>query len=117
MRKNEDSIASFKDAQQVVRNGPSKVLGQIVDLLVNKNIVGLGFFVNNGKGENMKSKSALGKYQDIFHSGDYLHPTVSRINAIMEDEEEQEMPSYVTHEVRVQNWVTIDVPSCIHISK
>ena len=91
-------------------------MGQIVDTPVNKNRVGLGFSVKNNEGENMKPKSALGKYQDIFHSGGYLHPTVPRINAIVEDEAEQEMPNCVTHGVRVQNWIIIDVPSYIHIS-
>ena len=93
VRENENSIASFKDAQQVVRNGPSKVWGQIVDPPMNKNRAGLGFSVKNNKGENMKPKSALGKYQDIFHSGGYLHPTILRINDILEGEEEQEMPA------------------------
>ncbi|MEM5332348.1 hypothetical protein VSR34_38635, partial [Paraburkholderia sp. JHI2823] len=65
----------------------------------------------------MKSKSALAKYQDIFHIRGYLHPTVPRINAITKGEAEQEMPNYVTHGVRVQYWITIDVPSCVHISK
>ena len=65
----------------------------------------------------MKPKSALGKYQDIFHSGGYLHPTVPGINAILEGELKQEMPNYVTHGVRNLNWITIDVPSCIQISK
>ena len=35
----------------------------------------------------------------------------------MEDEAEPEIPNYVTHRVRVKNWITIDVPSCIHVSK
>ena len=117
IRGNENSIASFKYAQQVMRNGPSKVWGQIVDPLVNKNRVGLGFSMKNDKGKNMKMKSALGKYQDIFHSRGYLHPTVPRINVIVEDEEEHEMLNYVTRGIRVQNWVTIDVPSCIYVSK
>ena len=117
IRGNENSMASFKDAQQVVRNGHSEVWGQIVDPPVNKNRVGLGFSVKNNKGKSMKLKSAAGKYQDIFRSGGYLHPTVSRINAIVEDETEQERSNYVTHRVRVQNWMTIDVPSCIHVSK
>ena len=73
--------------------------------------------MKRNKGEHMKPKSTLGKYQDIFHSGDYLHPTVSRINAIMEDEKDQKIPSYVTHGVRVQNWVTIDVLACFHVLK
>ena len=88
-----------------------------MDPPVNKNRAGLGFSVKSNKGENMKLKSALGKYQDIFHSGGYLHPTIPRINAIVEDEVEQKMMNYVTHGVRVQNWITIDVPSFIHVSK
>ena len=73
--------------------------------------------MKNVKGKGMKPKSATGRYQDIFRSGGYLHPTVSRINAIMEGEAEQETPNYVMHGVRVQNWITIYVPSCIHVSK
>ena len=76
-------------------------MGRIVDPPVRKNRVGLGFSVKNGKGENMKPKAALVKYQDIFHSGGYLHPTVPRINAIVEGEAEHEMLNYVTHGVRV----------------
>ena len=84
---------------------------------MNKNIASLGFSTKNGKGEIMKLKSALGKYHDIFHNGGYLHPTVPWINAILEGGEEQEMPNYVTHGVRVQNWITINVPYCIHVLK
>ena len=36
-------MASFKDAQQVVRNGYTEVWGRIVDPPVNNNRVGLGF--------------------------------------------------------------------------
>ena len=50
-----------------MRNGPSKVWEQLFDPHVNKNRVGLTFSVKNNKGEIMKLKSALGKYQDIFH--------------------------------------------------
>ena len=49
----------------------------------------------------MKLKLALGKYQSIFHSGGYLYPIVPRINAIVEDEAENEMSNYVTHGIRV----------------
>ena len=59
----------------------------------------------------------MSSYHDVFRSGGYFHLTDSRINVVEEDEAEQEMPNYVTHGVRVQNWVTFDVPSCIHISK
>lgn len=100
-----------------MRNGRSEVWGQIVNPPVNKNRVGLGFSVKEDKGKSMKPKSAARKYQDIFRSGGYLHPTIFGINAIVEDEAESEVSNYVTHRVRVQNWITIDVPSCIHASK
>ena len=89
-------MVSLKDAQQVVRKGHSELWGQIMDPPVNKNIAGLGFSLNNDKGKGMKPKSAARKYQDIFHIRGYLHPTVSKINAIVEDEAEQERPNYVT---------------------
>ena len=117
IRGNDNSMISLKDAQQVVRKGHSEVWGQSVDPAGSKNREKLGFSLKNDKGKGMKPKSAANKYQDIFHGGGYLHPTISRINAIVEDEAEQEMPKYVTHRVRVQNWITIDVPSCIHVSK
>ena len=117
IRGNENSMVSLKDAKQVVHKGHSEVWGQIVDPPVKKNRVGLGFSLKNDKGKSMKPKFAACKYQDIFHSGGYLHPTVSEINAIVEDEAEQEMENYVTHRVRVKNWITSDVPSCMHVSK
>ena len=87
-----------------------------MDPPVNKNRAGLGFFSNIGKGEGLKSKSTVNSYQDVFRSGGYLHPIDSGINAVEEDEAEQEVLNYVTHGVCVQNWVTIDVPSCMHVS-
>ena len=100
-----------------MHHGHSEVWGQIVDPLVNKIRYGLGFSVKNDMGKSMKLRAAAGKYQYIFFSGGYLHPTVSEINSIVEDEVEPEIPNYVMHEVRVQNWITIDGPSCIHVSK
>ena len=110
-------MVSLKDAQQVVHKGHSGVWGQIMDPPVNKNSADLGFSLKNDKGKGMKPKSTAGRYQDMVCSGGYLNLTVSRINTIVEDEAEQEMPNYVTHEVRVQNWITIDILSCIHVSK
>ena len=84
---------------------------------MNKNRTGLDFSSKNGKGESLKSKSSVNSYHDVFRSGGYLHPIDYEINVVEEDEAEQEAPNYVTHGVRVQNWVSIDVPSCIYISK
>lgn len=51
-KKSEGSIASFKDAQQVVRSGPAEMWGKVVELPENINHSGLGFVVvmgNKGK--------------------------------------------------------------------
>ena len=117
VRRNKNSMTSLKDAKQVVRNGPSKVWGQVIDPPLNKNRDGLRFSAENGKGESLKSKSSVNSYHDVFRSGGYLHPIGSGINVVEEDKAEQEAPNYVTRGVRVHNWVTIDVPSCIHVSK
>ena len=98
MRKNEDFITLFEDVQQVVQKGPSNVWGQVINPLVNRNGTGFGFSM---KKEVVKLKSALSKYQDIFHSAWYLYSTTLRINVILEDETEQEMLNFVTHGVRV----------------
>ena len=95
IRINENSMVSLKDAQQFMRKGHSEVWVQIVDPPVNKNRADLGFSMKNDKGKSMKTKSAVRKYQDIFRSGGYLYPTVFRINAIVEDEAELEMPNCV----------------------
>ena len=115
IRRIENFVVSLKDAQQVVRNGHNAVWGQLVDPPVNKSRAGLGFSLKNG--ESLKSKSSVNSYHDVFRSGGYLHPIGSGINVVEEDEVEQEVSNYVTHGVRVQNRVTIDAPSCIHISK
>ena len=47
IRGNENFIASFKAAQQVVHNGPNKAWGKIVDPPVNKYRGGLGSSVKN----------------------------------------------------------------------
>ena len=88
-----------------------------MDPPVNENRTSLGFSSKIGKGKSLKSKSNVNSYHDVFRSGGYLHPIDSGINDVEEDEAEQEVLNYVTHGVRVQNWVTIDVPSCIHVSK
>ena len=102
VRKNEDFVVSLKDAQQVVRNGHNTVWGRLVDPPMNKNRIGLGFSLKNGKGESLNSKSTVNSYHDVFRSRGYLHPIGSRINVVEEDEV-QEVLNYVTHGVQVQN--------------
>ena len=54
IKKSEDSIISFKDAQQVIKKGPSNVRGQVIDLPGNKNITGMGFSLKKDKNEVVK---------------------------------------------------------------
>ncbi|XP_058757379.1 uncharacterized protein LOC131630634 [Vicia villosa] len=114
-KKNKASIASFKDAQQVVQKGPSGVWGQMVSLPENKNRAGLGLSLS-GK-SIVKSESAFRPYQEIFRSAGFLHPTPPEVDAIIGDEPEPEMPNFVTHGKMIKNWITVDVPECTHVSK
>ncbi|XP_058751635.1 uncharacterized protein LOC131624732, partial [Vicia villosa] len=94
IKKDEASIASFKDAQLVVQNGHSGVWGQVVSLQENRNRAGLGFSASDKS--VMKSESAFRPYQEMFHSAGFLHPTLPEVNAIVEDEPEPEVPSFVS---------------------
>ena len=38
------------------------------------------------------------------------------VDAILEDEEE-EVPNFVTHRLICQNWMAVDVPTIVHVSK
>ena len=115
VQKTEDSIASLKDAHNVVQKGLSNVWGQVIEPKVNKNGFGLGFSTKIRR-EMLKSGPVTVKYPDVFRSAGYLDPTVPGVNAIVEDGPEQEMPNFVTHGTKVCNWTAIDIPTCIHVS-
>src|SRR3954462_1759384 len=114
-KKDEASIASFKDAQLVVQNGHSGVWGQVVSLQENRNRAGLGFSASDKS--VMKSESAFRPYQEMFHSAGFLHPTLPEVDAIVEDEPEPEVPNFVTHGKMIKNWIVIDILECTHVSK
>lgn len=113
VQRSENSIASLKDAHNVVQKGPSNVWGQVIEPKLNKNGCGLGFSMNLRR-EVLKSGPVAAKYPNVFRSVVYLDPIV---NAIVEDGPEQEMPDFVTHGTRVCTWTVVDIPTCIHVSK
>ncbi|XP_050890276.1 uncharacterized protein LOC127095663 [Lathyrus oleraceus] len=63
-KKSEGSIASFKDAQQIVKTGPTEMWGKVIELPENVNHAGLGFV--DGK---QVQTSVVRPFKDIFHSG------------------------------------------------
>ncbi|XP_050915476.1 uncharacterized protein LOC127130527 [Lathyrus oleraceus] len=62
-KKSEGSIASFKDAQQIVKTGPTEMWGKVIELPENVNHAGLGFV--DGK---QVQTSVVRPFKDIFHS-------------------------------------------------
>ncbi|MCI90275.1 hypothetical protein A2U01_0111567, partial [Trifolium medium] len=55
--------------------------------------------------------------EDTFHSTGFIHSPLSEANAIIEDDPEEDSPSFVTHGVVCRIWTAVDVPSVIHLSK
>ena len=93
-KKSGASIYSYKDAQQVVHQGPSNVWGQVIEISENKNKAGLGFSHENV--ESMRPKSVFTPYQEIFRNGGFVNPKHPEVDVVLDDEPEFERPSYVT---------------------
>ncbi|XP_050919131.1 uncharacterized protein LOC127136637 [Lathyrus oleraceus] len=110
VKKNGESMTYLKDTRQVVENGQSVGWGQVVELAENKNIVVLGF----SPGSTHKDLKCT---QEVFHSVGFIHSKDQSATAILEDDQEQEAPIFVTHEVMCQNWNAVDVLSVTHLSK
>lgn len=113
-KKSEGSIASFKDAQQVVKSGPVEMWGKVIELPENGNRTGLGFVGSSGK---QVQASIVRPFNDIFRSGGFINMMSSEEDAIVEDKPEDEGLSFVTPGIIVKNWTTVNIPSCVHIPK
>ncbi|XP_050888564.1 uncharacterized protein LOC127093674 [Lathyrus oleraceus] len=70
-KKSEGSIASFKDAQQIVKTGPTEIWGKVIELPENVNHTGLGFV-----GGKQVQTSVVRPFKDIFHSGMKILPQI-----------------------------------------
>ncbi|GAU10143.1 hypothetical protein TSUD_418590, partial [Trifolium subterraneum] len=114
-KKNGASICSLKDAQEVVQNGLFTGWGKVVTLLENKHREGLGFSPSSARA--IKTNVGVKLIKDTFYSAGFIHPPSPEANAIIEDDSEEDSPSFVTHGVVCQNWIAIDIPYAIHISK
>lgn len=110
VKKNEASMTSLKDAQQVVENGQVVGWGQGFELAENKNKVGLGF-------SSGSTRRDLKHIHEVFYSAGFIHSKDQFAAAILEDNQEQKVPNFVTHRLMCQNWIIVDVPSVIHLSK
>ncbi|XP_050919124.1 uncharacterized protein LOC127136630 [Lathyrus oleraceus] len=109
-RKNGESMTSLKDVQQVLENGQSARWGQVMELVENKNRAGLGF----SPGSTLRD---LKRIQEVFHNIGFISSKDQSDVAILEDDEEQEAPNFVTHGSICKNWIDVDVPFVIHLSK
>lgn len=103
-------MTSLKDSQQIMENGQSIGWGQVVELAENKNRVCLGF----SPGPTCRD---LKHIQEVFHNDGFVHSKDQAAVAILGDDQEQEAPNFVTHELMCQNWTTINVTSIVHLSK
>lgn len=110
-RKSEDSIASFRDAEQRVQAGRSKVWGKMVEVAENRNRAGLGF--SSGR-QRQQQNFNHGTCPQLFQSGGFIH--YPEVDAILEEQAEPDRAGFVSHQ-RINNWTSVDIPSCLHISK
>ena len=78
-RRSEDSIASFRDAEQLVQAGRSKVWGKMVEVAENRNRAGLGF----SNGRQQSQKRSQGTCPQLFQSGGFIH--YPEVDAILEE--------------------------------
>ncbi|MCI61505.1 hypothetical protein A2U01_0082762, partial [Trifolium medium] len=83
--------------------------GQVVTLPENKRHEGLGFSPSAARAA--KSNVVMKTIKDTFYSAGFIHSPSTEANAIIEDDLEEESPSFVTHGVVCRNWTAVDVPS------
>ena len=103
-------MSSIKGSHFMVENGQSTKCGQVVELVENKNRAGLGFLPG-------ATQRYLKRIQEVFHSADFIHTKDQSTAAILEDDEEKQVPYFVRRGSVCQNWIDVDVPSVIHLSK
>lgn len=82
--------------------------GRVVEVIENKNKVGLGF-------QQGPFKDDVKAMQSIFHSGWFTHKDERHSVAIIEDEEA--CANFVPRGQTCNNWVIIYIPVIVHHSK
>jgi hypothetical protein len=114
-KKKETVMSSLKDAQEVLKNGSSASWGKVVVLPENKHREGLGFSPTSEK--VVDPDATIKSIKDTFYSAGFIHPASLEVNAITDDDPEEDLPSFVTRGVICRNWIAVDVPSVTHLSK
>jgi len=108
VRKGETCMASLKDAQRVVQEGKAAGWGQLVQLPENQKKEGLGFDARKAKG--------ISSIEGTFRSAGFINAP-SEVNVIIRDPPQEELPVFVTPGGACCNWVAVDVPFAIPLSK
>jgi len=107
-KKSETYMDSLKDAQKMVQEGKFGGWWKLVQLPENKRNEGLGFSVNK--------PGVFNPTEGTFHSAGFIHAS-SETNAIIEDQAEEVEPVFVTPGGTCHNWVAVNTPSVITLSK
>ena len=110
VKKNDESMSSLKDAQFMVENGQSTRWGQVFELAENKNQASLDFSPG-------ATRRDLKRIQEVLHSAGFIHSKYQSATVILEEDEELGVPTFMTRGSMCQNWIVVDVPFVIHLSK
>jgi len=91
-----------------VQEGKTAGWGQLVQLTENKKKEGLGFAAHKVKGTSPT--------EGMFRSAGFINAP-SEVNMIIQDPPQEELPTFVTPGGACCNWVAVDIPSAILLSK
>ena len=109
MKKTGAPMSSLKDAQEAIMTRSIDKWGRVVEIVENKNRVGLGFqpgpFIVKAK-----------VIQPIFRSGGFIHGNDQHSAAVIEDndDEDEACTNFVTRGQTCNNWVAVDIPVVHH---
>ena len=95
----------------MVESGSAEGWGQVLTLPENKSGEGLGFHPVSAR---VKREVVVRPIQEVFRSAGFVHPEV---DAIIDDDSEEDFPVFVTPGLACQNWIAVDVPVVMHISE
>ncbi|KAI5444521.1 hypothetical protein KIW84_012958 [Lathyrus oleraceus] len=110
LKKTRAPMSSFKDAQKVIEAGNTNQWGRMIEVVENKNMAELGF--QQGP-FNVKAEEV----QPSFRSGGFIHGNEQHSAVVIEDDEDEDCTSFVTHGQTCNNWVAVDILVIVHRSK
>lgn len=81
----------------------------------NKFCEGIGFLPTSLKVS--QQDTVLHPIQETFLSGGFINPTQPETNAVIEENPEEDAQTFMTHGMVFLNWIIVDVPTIVHVSK